>query len=86
MGNITEVRVPDIGNFAEVGVIEVHVVPGDTINVDDNLITVESDKAAMDIPSPYQGKVQDVKIKVGDKVAKGTLIMTLVAEPEKASR
>lgn len=73
-----EVQVPDIGNFSQVAVIEVHVKPGDTINIDDNVVTLESDKAAMDIPSPYAGKVQEVKVKVGDKVSKGSLLFSLM--------
>ncbi|MEZ0246252.1 MAG: dihydrolipoyl dehydrogenase [Methylophilaceae bacterium] len=77
MSQIIEVQVPDIGNFDSVDVIEVHIKPGDTIAVDDSLITLESDKASMDIPSTHAGTVKDVKIKVGDKVAKGSLILTL---------
>jgi dihydrolipoamide dehydrogenase len=80
MSQIIEVQVPDIGNFDSVDVIEVHIKPGDTIAVDDSLITLESDKASMDIPSTHAGTVKDVKIKVGDKVAKGSLILTLEAE------
>jgi pyruvate dehydrogenase E2 component (dihydrolipoamide acetyltransferase) len=82
LAKILEVTVPDIGNFASVAVIEVNVKPGDNVNVDDTLITLESDKAAMDIPSPYSGKVEAIKVKVGDKVAKGALILTLAAEGE----
>jgi len=77
MSQIIEVQVPDIGNFDSVDVIEVHIKPGDTVGVDDSLITLESDKASMDIPSTHAGTVKDVKIKVGDKVAKGALILTL---------
>ena len=77
MSQIIEVQVPDIGNFDSVDVIEVHIKPGDTVGVDDSLITLESDKASMDIPSTHAGTVKDVKIKVGDKVAKGSLILTL---------
>jgi pyruvate dehydrogenase complex dihydrolipoamide acetyltransferase, long form len=76
---IKEVLVPDIGNFDSVDVIEVLVKAGDTINKDDSLITLESDKASMDIPSPFSGTVKEVKTKVGDKVAQGTLILTLEA-------
>ncbi|WP_334106917.1 dihydrolipoyllysine-residue acetyltransferase [Methylobacillus sp.] len=77
---IKDVLVPDIGNFDSVDVIEVLVQPGDTIAQDDSLITLESDKASMDIPAPFAGTVKEVKIKVGDKVAQGTLILTLDAE------
>jgi len=74
---IKEVLVPDIGNFDSVDVIEVLVKAGDTIAKDDSLITVESDKASMDIPAPFAGVVKEVKTKVGDKVAQGHLILTL---------
>lgn len=72
-----EVLVPDIGNFDSVDVIEVLVKAGDSVNKDDSLITLESDKASMDIPAPFSGTVKEVKIKVGDKAAQGTLILTL---------
>src|SRR5947207_4636254 len=72
-----DVRVPDIGDFKDVPVIEVHVKAGDTVKAEDSLITLESDKATMDVPSPAAGKVGEVKVKVGDKVAEGTLILTI---------
>ncbi len=72
-----EVRVPDIGDFDEVAVIEVFVKPGDAVKVEQSLITVESDKASMEIPSSHAGVVSDVKVKLGDKVAKGSLIAIL---------
>ena len=75
MSQLTEVLVPDIGNFDSVDVIEVLVKPGDVIAKEDSLITLESDKASMDIPSSHAGTVKEVKVKVGDKVAKGTLIL-----------
>jgi pyruvate dehydrogenase E2 component (dihydrolipoamide acetyltransferase) len=74
---IQDVVVPDIGNFDSVDVIEVLVKAGDSIAKEDSLITVESDKASMDIPSPLAGIVKEVKIKVGDKAAQGSLILTL---------
>ncbi len=77
--NVIEIAVPDIGDFSEVEVIEVLVKPGDEIAVEQSLITVESDKASMEIPSSAAGKLQELKVKVGDKVAKGTLIATLQA-------
>ena len=77
--NLQEVLVPDIGNFESVDVIEVLVKAGDTIALDDSLITVESDKASMDIPAPFAGVVKEVKIKVGDKIAQGHLLLTLEA-------
>ena len=69
-----DVKVPDIGDFKDVPVIEVLVKPGDVVKVDQSLITLESDKATMDVPSPVAGEVAEVVAKVGDKVAMGTLI------------
>ena len=74
---IQDVFVPDIGNFDSVDVIDVLVKAGDTVIAEDSLITVESDKASMDIPSPVSGVVKEVKIKVGDKAAQGTLILVM---------
>ena len=74
-----EVKVPDIGDFKEVEVIELMVKPGDTIKVDQSLVTVESDKASMEIPSSHAGVVKEIKIKVGDKVAEGSLVLILEA-------
>src|SRR5208282_205254 len=75
-----EVKVPDIGDFKNVPVIEINVKPGDIIKADDPLIVLESDKASMEVPAPQGGKVIDLKLKVGDKVAEGSLILTLEAE------
>jgi pyruvate dehydrogenase E2 component (dihydrolipoyllysine-residue acetyltransferase) len=77
-GEATTVPVPDIGDFKEVEVIEVLVKPGDTVSKEQSLITLESDKATMEIPSPSNGVVKELKIKVGDKVAKGAPILVLV--------
>ncbi|HEU4775628.1 MAG TPA: dihydrolipoyllysine-residue acetyltransferase [Telluria sp.] len=74
-----EVKVPDIGDFKEVEVIELMVKVGDTIKVDQSLVTVESDKASMEIPSSHAGVVKELKIKVGDKVAEGSLVLILEA-------
>jgi pyruvate dehydrogenase E2 component (dihydrolipoamide acetyltransferase) len=74
-----EVSVPDIGDFKDVEVIELLVKPGDTIAKDQSLITVESDKASMEIPSSHAGVVKELKIKLGDKVSKGTPVATLAA-------
>ena len=74
---LKDVLVPDIGNFDSVDVIEILVKTGDTIALDDSLITVESDKASMDIPAPFAGIVKVVKLNVGDKIAQGHLILTL---------
>jgi dihydrolipoamide dehydrogenase len=75
-----EVKVPDIGDFKEIEVIEVLVKPGDTVAKEQSLITLESDKATMEIPSPAAGKVTQLKLKVGDKVSKGSLILLLEGE------
>src|SRR4051794_38784072 len=71
-----EIRVPDIGDFKNVPIIEVHVQPGATISADDPLITLESDKATMEVPAPQGGTVKDIKVKVGDRVSQGDLIAT----------
>jgi dihydrolipoamide dehydrogenase len=72
-----EVKVPDIGDFKDVPVIEVFVKPGDVVAAEDSLVTLESDKATMDVPSPAAGKVDKILVKVGDKVSEGTLIVVL---------
>ena len=77
MAGSIEVKVPDIGDFKEVGVIEVLVAPGDRVEKESSLITVESDKATMEIPSPVAGVVKELKLKVGDKIAEGSLILIL---------
>ncbi|MES2501129.1 MAG: dihydrolipoyllysine-residue acetyltransferase [Pseudomonadota bacterium] len=84
--SLQDVLVPDIGNFDSVDVIEVLVKAGDTIAKDDSLVTVESDKASMDIPAPFAGVVKEVKLKVGDKIAQGHLILTLEADSATASQ
>lgn len=76
---IIDIKVPDIGDFAEVGVIELLVQPGDTVAVDQSLITVESDKASMEIPSSHAGVVKEIKVKIGDKVSEGSVILALEA-------
>ena len=77
--SVIEVKVPDIGDFKDVPVIEVLVKVGDTVKAEDALVTLESDKATMDVPSPAAGVVKELKIKVGDSVAEGSLIMLLEA-------
>ena len=74
MSGVAEVKVPDIGDFKDIPVIEVLVKVGDTIKVDDSLVTLESDKATMDVPSSVAGVVTEIKLKVGDKVSEGTLV------------
>ena len=78
--SLVDVKVPDIGDFKEVEVIEVLVKPGDRIVVDQSLITVESDKASMEIPSNQAGVVRELKVKVGDKIAEGSLMLVLEAD------
>ena len=77
MSKLTEVRLPDIGDFDEVEIIEILVASGDSVNQEDSLITLESDKATMEIPSPARGMVKDILVSVGDKVAQGTAILML---------
>ena len=72
-----EVKVPDIGDFKDVPVIEVFVKPGDVVKGEDSLVTLESDKATMDVPAPAAGTVKELKVKVGDKVSEGSVILTL---------
>lgn len=72
-----EVKVPDIGDYKNVPIIEIHVKPGDVIKADDPLITLESDKAAMEVPAPRGGKVESIQVKLGDKVSEGSFILRL---------
>ncbi len=74
-----EVKVPDIGEFTDVDVIEVMVKPGDRVGVDDPLIAIESEKATMEVPAPQAGVVKEIKVKLGDKVSEGSLILVLEA-------
>ena len=76
----TDVTVPDIGDFDAVPVIEIHVAVGDTVALEDPLITLESDKAAMDVPAPVAGTVKELKVKVGDDVKQGSLILVVDAD------
>lgn len=80
MGKLTEVKIPDIGDFDEVDVIEVLVKTGDRVSVEDPLITLESDKATMDVPSTAEGVISEVRVKVGDKVAEGNVVVVLDSE------
>src|SRR6186713_3288778 len=77
MGSLRDVLVPDIGDFKNIPVIEIFVKPGDSVKAEDSLITLESDKATMDVPSPAAGVVKEVKVKLGDKVSEGSLIVVL---------
>ena len=81
MATTTEISVPDIGDFKDVAVIEILVKPGDLVQAEQSLITVESDKATMEIPSPSAGVVKQLRVKTGDKVSKGSPILLLDASP-----
>jgi pyruvate dehydrogenase E2 component (dihydrolipoamide acetyltransferase) len=84
----TDVRVPDIGDFSDVPIIEIFVSPGDTVAPEDPLVPLESDKATMDVPSPQEGVVQELKVNVGDTVSEGSVLLTLVpagADPDQAA-
>jgi len=83
--SLLEVRVPNIGGFKDVGVVEVLVKPGDTVTADASLVTLESDKATMDVPSPFAGTVREVRVKVGDRVGEGSLVLLLDAEGSAAA-
>ncbi|MBS1254543.1 MAG: Dihydrolipoyllysine-residue acetyltransferase component of pyruvate dehydrogenase complex [Deltaproteobacteria bacterium] len=85
MQTTKDVLVPDIGEFEEVEVIEVLVKSGDTVSAEDPLLTMESDKASMDVPSPFGGTVKDVKIKAGEKVSQNDLILTLSVQEQETS-
>ena len=85
MAEIKQVLVPDIGNFKDVEIIEVMIKAGDTVQAEDSLITIETDKATMDVPSPFSGVVKELKIKVGDKISEGALIALIEASGEAAA-
>ncbi len=83
--SVVEVRIPDLGDFSAVEVIDVHIKVGDKLAAEDPLVTLETDKAAMDVPAPAAGKVVSVALKVGDKVSAGDLVLTLDADSAAAS-
>ncbi|MEO6823666.1 MAG: dihydrolipoyl dehydrogenase [Nitrosospira sp.] len=85
MNNLTEVRIPDIGDFSDVPVIELLVKPGDMVEKETLLITLETDKATMEIPAPQGGIVKKINVKIGDKVSEGTTILVLETAAESAS-
>src|SRR5512134_2268363 len=85
MSQLIEVKVPDIGDYKDVPIIEVLVKAGDRVKKEDSLITLESDKATMEVPSPHDGVVKEVDVKVGDKVAEGRLILVLEAAGAQAA-
>ncbi len=80
---MTEIRVPDIGDFTDVPVIEIHVSPGDEVALEDPLVTLESDKATMDVPAPEAGTVAQLRVQIGDRVSEGSVLLTL--EPNGAA-
>ena len=79
MANVIEVKVPDIGDFKDVEVIEVLVKPGDAVHKEQSLVTLESDKATMEIPSPEAGVVRSLVVKLGDKISQGSVILQMEA-------
>ena len=79
-----EIQLPDIGDFKDVDVSEILVAPGDAVTAEQSLITVESDKASMEIPSPAAGVVREIRVKLGDKVKKGSLILVMDESPATA--
>ena len=85
MSNTVQIKVPDIGDFKEVEVIEVLVAVGDTIKAEQSLITVESDKASMEIPASQGGVVKSIAVKVGDKVAEGAVVLEVEASDAAAA-
>ena len=85
MSNTIEVKVPDIGDFKDIPVIEIMVKPGDHVSAEDPLLSLESDKATLEVPAPSAGTVKELRIKVGDKASKGTLILMLDADAADAA-
>jgi hypothetical protein len=85
-GSDSRSKVPDIGDFKDVPVIEIMVKPGDTVKAEDPLVSRESDKATMEWPAPLGGVVQELKIKLGDKISEGTVILTLTTAARLRSR
>jgi len=77
---VTEIRVPDIGDFTDVPVIEIHVSPGDEVAIEDPLVTLESDKATMDVPAPAAGRVAQLRVQIGDRVSEGSVLLTLESD------
>ena len=77
MTHIIEIKVPDVGDFKDIPIIEILVQPGDSVEKETPLITLETDKAAIDIPSSHSGIIKEFKVKVGDTVSEGSIILTL---------
>ena len=80
-----ELLVPDIGDFEKVEIIEILVKKGDKINKNDSVVTLESDKSSVEVPSNHEGDVESISVKIGDKVSKGDLILTLSSNEEKSN-
>ena len=80
MSSKVELKVPDLGDFSDVEVIEVLVAPGDSVAVEDGLVTLETDKAAMDVPASHAGTIVEVRVKAGDRVSTGDVVATVEAE------
>src|SRR5215218_9431437 len=85
MAELKDVVVPDIGDFTDVPIIEVMVRPGDTVAAEDPIVTLESDKATMDVPAPFGGVVEELKVKTGDTVSEGSLLLTLAVDGDQAA-
>ncbi len=85
MTQLIEIKIPDVGDFKDIPVIELLVQPGDTVEKETPLITLETDKATMEVPAPDAGVVKEIKVKIGDKVSEGSLILTLETVPESAA-
>ena len=81
----TNITVPDIGDFENVEIIEILVKPGDLINKNDPIVTLESDKSSVEVPSPFVGRISSVKVKIGDKVSKGSVLAVIESEEVKTS-
>src|SRR5476651_275049 len=80
MSQAIDIKVPDIGDFKDVPVIEIYVKVGDTVKAEDPLVSLESDKATMDVPAPLSGVVEEIRVKLGDTVNEGSIIMALVTD------
>ena len=83
---VTKIIVPDIGDFESVEIIEILVKPGDTISKNDPVVTLESDKSSVEVPSPFAGKISALKVKIGDKVSKGSVLALIDDEKAKVEQ
>src|SRR4051812_44785971 len=83
--SLVEIKVPDIGDFKDVAVIELLVKPGDSVKVDQSLVTVESDKASMEIPSSHAGVVKELRVKLGDRVSEGSVLLAMEAQEQSST-